>query len=109
MPQLRVRGISAEQMAAVSTDLVQEMGQICECGEDNFTIDVFHVTSVFGGRTVETYPFIEVAWFERGKEIRDRLAACITKHVQSQEIAEVEVAFTVYREEEYYVNGLPCG
>jgi hypothetical protein len=37
MPQLTVRGIGVETMAAVSRQLVQELAHICECGEDNFT------------------------------------------------------------------------
>jgi hypothetical protein len=109
MPQLTVRGINHQTMAAVSKQLVEELAAICECGTDNFTLDCIQVTSVWDGAVVETYPFIEVAWFERGREVRDRFAESVFRHVRSAGIAEVEVAFKVYREEGYYVNGLPCG
>jgi hypothetical protein len=109
MPQLTIRGIHHQTMAAVSIQLVEELAAICECGTDNFTLDCIHVTSVLDGAAADTYPFIEVAWFERGREVRDRFAETVYRHVRSAGIAEVEVAFKVYREEGYYVNGLPCG
>jgi len=109
MPQLNVKGISAEAMRSVSTALVEELARICECGTDNFTIDCLQTISVFGGETVPTFPFIEVAWFERGQATRDRVAAAITDHVRSLGVAEVEVAFVVYREDSYYANGKHFG
>ena len=60
---------------------------------------------VFDEREVPGYPFIEVKWFERGQEIRDEFANIITKQVQSLEIPEVEVAFSTFRESDYYLNG----
>ncbi|MEI7026880.1 DUF1904 family protein [Paenibacillus sp. y28] len=109
MPQLTVRGITVEQMASISGGLVEEMAAVCKCGTDNFTIDCLAVTSVFGGKTTETYPFIEVAWFERGMQVRSRLAAVITKYVQGAGVPELEVAFKVYAPAGYYINGERCG
>lgn len=109
MPQLNVKGISAEAMRTISTALIEDLALICECGTDNFTIDCLQTISVFGGKTVPTFPFIQVAWFERGQETRDRVAAAITKQVQSLGVSEVEIAFLVYREDSYYANGKHFG
>ncbi|MBW7474688.1 DUF1904 domain-containing protein [Paenibacillus oenotherae] len=108
MPQLLVRGIEPHRMALISGALVEELAGICECGNDNFTIDCLATTSVFGGEKVPTYPFIEIGWFERGDQIRDRFAAALTKHVLSLGLSEVEVAFKVYQESAYYINGKSC-
>ncbi|MCS7463878.1 DUF1904 domain-containing protein [Paenibacillus doosanensis] len=105
MPQLIVRGIAAEQMCKISESLVKELAEICECGTDNFVIDCLHVTSVFDGSVVETFPFIEIAWFERGLQTRDRFAKAVADHVKALGIPEVEMAFTTYREDSYYLNG----
>jgi hypothetical protein len=40
--------------------------------------------------------------------VRDRFAAAVTRHVRQAGVAEVEVAFKVYREDAYYVNGVSC-
>lgn len=95
-------------MALVSGRLVEELAAICQCDTNNFTIDCLQITSVWGGEVVPTYPFIEVAWFDRGTQVRDQLARAVTRHVQSLGIPELEIAFRVYRENEYYINGLPC-
>lgn len=108
MPHIVARGISVEQMSKISTSLVEQLAAACECGRDNFMLECIHVTSVFDGGQVKTFPFIEVAWFERGHVIRNRVAAILTEHVQSLGIAEVEVAFRTYREDSYYINGTRC-
>ncbi|MBB3112038.1 hypothetical protein FHS18_004116 [Paenibacillus phyllosphaerae] len=108
MPQLWIKGVSAEQLRPVSTALIDELADICACGRDNFTIDVLQTISVYDGQIVEAYPFVEVAWFERGQAVRDRFAEALTKHMLAAGAAEVEVAFKVYQEEAYYINGRPC-
>ena len=45
--------------------------------------NVCPTVSIFQGEICETYPFIEVGWFERGQEIRDAYAQVLTKHILS--------------------------
>ncbi|MFD2369084.1 DUF1904 family protein [Brevibacillus sp. GCM10020057] len=105
MPQLLVRGIQAEQMATISEPLLEELAALCGCGTDNFTIECLHTTGVFGGKVVESYPFIQVGWFERGQKTRDQFARIVTRHVQSLGIPEVEMVFIAFQKESYYANG----
>ncbi|MFC5649329.1 DUF1904 family protein [Paenibacillus solisilvae] len=108
MPQLVVKGISPQVMMGISKLLVEELVEICQCAADNFTIDCLSVTSVFGGETVTTYPFVEVAWFERGPVIRDAFARAVTQHLHAAGVVDVELAFKVYEESAYYINGESC-
>jgi hypothetical protein len=105
VPQLLIKGISVEQVKTISKPLVQELAELCACGTDNFTLEVMNSTFVFDGEEVPGYPFIEVKWFERGLEIQNEFANIITKQVHSLGIPEVEVAFTTFRESNYYLNG----
>ncbi|GHH98912.1 DUF1904 family protein [Neobacillus kokaensis] len=105
MPHLFIRGISVEQVKTISRPLVQELAELCECGTDNFTLEVVNSTFVFDGKEVPGYPFIEVKWFERGQAVRDQFANIITKYVHSLEVPEVEIAFSTFKESEYYFNG----
>ncbi|NHN34494.1 DUF1904 family protein [Paenibacillus sp. S3N08] len=105
MPQLTIRGIPAERIREVSQPMLEELAAICECGTDNFMIDCMETTSVFAGQRVDTYPFIEISWFERGTETRDRFAFALTKHIHAIGIEEVELAFKIYSEDAYYING----
>ncbi len=110
MPQLTFRGIEPRTLSAIAAPLVQELAHVCACGTDNFTLDMLQVTtvSVTDGQPAATYPFIEVAWFERGQSVRDRFAEAATRHLRLAGVPEVEIAFKVYAEDAYYVNGEPC-
>lgn len=108
MPHIIVRGLPVEHMRLISKALVEDLAVDCECGTDNFMIECIHTTSVFDGNIVDSYPFIEVAWFERGQDARDRVAQTLTAHVHSLGIPELEIAFIAYREDSYYINGERC-
>ena len=56
-------------------------------------------------KEIEAFPLIEVKWFERGQEIRDRFAKAITTYIMDFGLSEVEVVFTVFTESAYYING----
>jgi hypothetical protein len=105
MPQLIFKGVTVDQVKEVSTSLVQELAELCDCGSDNFTLEIIHSSFVFNQEEVPGFPFIEVKWFERGQETQDAFANIITKHIHSLGIAEVEIAFTVFLESAYYLNG----
>ncbi len=105
MPHLFIRGISVEQTKEISISLVQDLAELCVCGEDNFTLEIVQSVFVLNEDEIAAYPFIEVKWFDRGKVIQDKFAQTITKHVQFLGIPEVEVAFTAFSEADYYLNG----
>ncbi|MFP7295599.1 DUF1904 family protein [Neobacillus niacini] len=105
MPLLIIRGVSVDQVKLISSTLVQELADLCECGTDNFTLEIVQSTYVFAGEEVQGYPLIEVKWFERGQEMQDQFAAIITRHIHSLGIPDVEVAFSTFLESAYYLNG----
>lgn len=104
MPQLIFKGISLDQVKMISSSLVEELAKLCQCEHDNFTLEVPQSIFIFNEKEVESFPFIEVKWFERGQLIRDQFASILTNHVHSLGISEVEVAFRVYAENAYYYN-----
>jgi phenylpyruvate tautomerase PptA (4-oxalocrotonate tautomerase family) len=105
MPHLYIRGISVDQTKEISTQLVKDLARLCECGEDNFTLEVLNSTFVFDKNEVPAYPFIEVKWFDRDKAIQNQFAGIISKYVRSLGVPEVEVAFSAFLEADYYLNG----
>jgi hypothetical protein len=109
MPQLIVKGITVQQVKEISSVLVQELADLCQCDTDNFTLEIPHSTFVFNQEEVRGFPFIEVKWFERGQVVQDEFAKIITKHIYSLGIDEVEIAFTVFLESAYYLNGKSFG
>jgi hypothetical protein len=109
MPQLIFKGISVNQVKSISSGLLSELANLCECEVDNFTLEVPQSIFLFNEKEISPFPFIEVKWFDRGQEIQDQFANIITKHIHSLDIPEVEVAFTVFLENGYYYNGKHFG
>lgn len=108
MPHLIFRGVPAERLQTVVAPLANELAAICGCGTDNFTMNCLHTTNLFGIEPNDPgYAFIEVGWFERGQQVRDRFAEAVTNSVRQLGVPEIEIVFLAYREDSYYINGMP--
>ncbi|MFF2481864.1 DUF1904 family protein [Paenibacillus sp. NPDC058071] len=109
MPQLLFRGVEPQRLAEVSEELVRELADICECGTDNFTIDCIMTAAVYGGTVGGgSFPFAEIGWFERGTATRNQFAEAVTRKLREAGVNELEIAFRVYREDSYYIDGKSC-
>ena len=54
----------------------------------------------------DVYPFVEVAWFDRGQEVQDMVAKIITDNIRENlNVESMDLAFTVFEKEKYYENG----
>ncbi|MBB6734303.1 DUF1904 family protein [Cohnella zeiphila] len=110
MPHLFIRGIDPERVRAASAMLTEELAEICECPPDYFAFECLTTAAVFAGEFVASYPFVEVAWFDRGREAQDRFARAVDRHLrEALGLPEMEVAFRTYRQRDYYANGESLG
>ncbi|WP_027308999.1 DUF1904 domain-containing protein [Caloramator sp. ALD01] len=106
MPHLRFKGVEKETVKTISKDLVDNLQEIIGCPRDYFVLEVVNSDFIFDGEEVKMYPFIEVAWFDRGSEVQDKVAKKITEKVKDATGAEtVDVVFVKYKENRYYENG----
>lgn len=105
MPQLTVRGVDKNIIKEASVRLVKELAELIHCNEDSFTIDLIETSSFFKGETVATYPFVQVGWFDRGKEVQDSFASIITNILSDHGILDLEIVFTIFKKDSYYSNG----
>jgi Domain of unknown function (DUF1904) len=109
MPQLWTRHIPVDTIRLVARPLIQEMAEICACGTDNFSIEIIEGTSISFEPSTAAFPFIEIRWFDRGKDVQDRLAHAITRHLlETGRCTELEIAFIPYAQTNYYINGEDC-
>lgn len=106
MPQIKIRGIEVENVSSISKELIDELQKFIECPRDYFTIEVIHSTFIMDGEITNGYPFIEIAWFNRGQEIQDKVAKTVTSFIHSLGYEDVDVIFTVFEENKYYENGI---
>lgn len=110
MPHLLIRGVLPEQIRSVSKPLTEELAAICGCPAGDFMLECLHTTAVSEGEFAPSFPFIEVAWFDRGLAAQDRFAEAVDRHIrQGLGLPELEIAFRVYRPRDYYSQGASFG
>jgi len=105
MPQLIFRGVEIEDIKKISTKLVDDLEAIIECPRDYFTLEYIESLNIFDEREVPSYPFIEVKWFDRGQEVKDKVAKSIDDALKSEGYDNTDIFFTNLNENDYYENG----
>nr|WP_307992756.1 DUF1904 family protein [uncultured Niameybacter sp.] len=104
MPMLRIRGVQMSKIKQVSRELVDELATIIGCPKDYLTLECMHTTFISEGKEVDAPALVEVAWFDRGQEVQDQVAQCITKYL-GEGLPCFEVYFITLKENQYYENG----
>ncbi|GAB6159236.1 DUF1904 domain-containing protein [Desulfotomaculum varum] len=105
MPQIKIRGMSLEKICSVSQEMLSQLQQIIDCPKEDLTLEYIPTTFISDGKPAAGYPFVEVAWFDRGQEIQDRVAETITNLIRGAGYAGVDVIFTIFEKHRYYENG----
>lgn len=105
MPQLIVRGIEAEKVCSISKALVDELEELLQCPRSYFTIECLNTAFIRDGAICDGYPFVEIAWFDRGQEIQDKAARIVTRYIQETGYENVDVIFRTLEKNKYYENG----
>lgn len=106
MPHIRIRSISEKHVQNLSKILPKELAQSMETSEDNFTFELISTKYFSNGKVKKSYPYIEVYWFERSQEIKEKSAKIITDYVRKLTKAEdIAVVFTPIQKNDYFENG----
>ena len=105
MPQLVIRGISAEEVCSVDKLIVDELEALLECPRSYFTIEVLNTVFLLDGKVAKNYPFVEISWFDRGQDLQDKVAKVVTKYIQELGHQNVDVIFKALEKSKYYENG----
>ena len=105
MPQLKVRGISPEDLCKIDIKLIDKLAEIVGCPRDYFEIECISSVAVRNGKIDKVYPFIEIAWFDRGLEIQDEVTKTICYFVKQIGIDHLDISFYSFEKRNYYENG----
>ena len=82
MPHLKVRGLEKKVLIEKSKEIIDGLTEIIQCDRTWFTIEHIDTEYIFDGKIQEGYSFIELYWFERGEEIKKRVAAFLTEKMK---------------------------
>lgn len=105
MPQVRIKGITPENVKLISKEIADTISTLTGCPREHVDIDVMLVRTLRDSLEVETSPFIEIYWFDRGQEVTDKVAKALTQIIQNLNIKSVDIAFFILQRNLYYENG----
>lgn len=104
MPMIKVKGIKEDEILRKSKVLIDDLVEIIECPRDYFSIEMIKSNFIMDGEIVEAPSIIDVYWFDRGQEVQDKVAKCITKHFKEDREC-LDVVFYPLDANKYYENG----
>lgn len=83
MPHFRFRAMTTEQVAQISTPLIDELYELMDCPKAHFTIEHIPSQFFFDGQAQKAYPFVELLYFDRGQQVQDEIAKRVTQLVRN--------------------------
>ncbi len=105
MPQIICKGLKEKEVMAMSDSLSYELAEIMDTPRDWFIFEHIDRKCYVAGSKAEGDVMIDIWWFDRGQEIKDKTALAVDKAVRDMGYSQIEIAFNNYREESYYENG----
>jgi len=105
MPQLKFKGVKLDSICAISESMVSQISELISCPKEHFTVEHISTSFIREGQVVEGYPLIEIAWFDRGQELQDKVALIVTEELKKVGYPECDIFFTLFNKTSYYENG----
>ena len=105
MPQLIIKGLKPCEYRPFAKESRPELSRIVECPEDWFTFDYQLSAMYTSGGAVESFPVLQIWWFERPKDVQDRVAVYLDEALKKRGYRNSQISFHIFREEDYYEDG----
>ncbi len=104
MPRIRTTGISTERLLAARQGIFDDMESLLQCPRTYMVLLASGDTPLpEPGEAV--VPFVEVAWFDRGEEVQDRVAQALTERLKAVGCEAPDVVFLKLERRAYYEDG----
>lgn len=109
MPHLRFRSVKVETVQKISQQS-SELASLIQTSADNFTFELISTQFFETGKSANSYPFVEVLWFSRSQELKQKTADFLTEKIKTfEEASDVCVVFNEIKKENYFENGKSFG
>lgn len=107
MPHIRVRGLPLEDLESVSDTLVETLAELTDTPNSHFTLEYQSSVYLVVGGASPAYPFIEILWFDRGSDVKVKVAQAIDDLIRPLIDAGQDIT-TLFRDikgTDYFENG----
>jgi len=105
MPHIRFKSVPDKHMKSLSKSLPKPLAKAMETTEDNFSFELIENQYYANGKKVKSYPYVEVHWFERSQDCKNKSAKLITDQIRKLTKAEdIAVIFIPIEKSNYFEN-----
>lgn len=105
MPQLIFKGVKESDVKSLSKTLSKDLSKLMDTPVDWFVFEHVEASFFVNGESTKLYPMVEVKWFCRGEDIKNKTAVIINNELNKLNYKETEVFFYEHKKENYYENG----
>ncbi len=106
MPHLRCRALKLEIVKKISTPLINGLTEIIKCDRSWFTLEHINSTFISDEEIINSYPFIEILWFDRGEGIKKEVVNFITNLLKKEnDYPSITIVFIDLEKNNYFENG----
>lgn len=106
MPFFKFHFTDPAQLLPVSLEMTDELQQAIGCPREHLVLEMIHSDVIVDGKLQPgSWPFVEVDYFERPREVQDRVAKIVTFALKKAGYPESDIYFRHLRAENYYENG----
>ena len=105
MPQIIFKGTEEADIINISKELLDELEKQTEIPRDYFTLEYVETVYIMDGERIKLYPLIEIIMFDRGEEIKDKIAGITDRLLRKEGYEQIEIYFTDLKKRDYYENG----
>lgn len=107
MPFFRFHFVEASRLAGISRQMADKIQQTIGCPREHIVFELIH-SSVVEDEAIKNgngWPFIEVDYFERPREIQDAVAQILYDCLKDAGYPDSDVHFRYLQPENYYEDG----
>lgn len=107
MPFFRFHSIEPSKLANVSRELTDRIQQAIGCPRENIVLELIHSSVIEDGtiKTTQEWPFVEVDYFERPRDIQNEVAKILYECLKTAGYSNSDIHFRYLQPANYYENG----
>ncbi len=105
MPQVIFKNVQKQHVQEISVKLPLKLEQVSEIPKDWFTVEHLDISLFENGQCSNGYPIVQINWFDRGLEVKDKIAEVIFQTLKEKGYSDSELFFINLEKQSYYENG----
>ena len=102
MPQLIIKGVSAQQTQQLAPKMIEVVSRLVECPEDWVTVELCESKFFDKNGPTEQYPIIQIWWYQRPLPVQNQVARELSELFLKEGFPLVQVSFHLFAESDYY-------